>query len=85
MKLPPLFMEMWSFETRHCLNFNMQRRKRHDVTNDVKGNFLICGLVGCMKNMLDLSNILFYYPKHVCNEICRKVATDSFVPEVCMI
>ena len=53
-------MEMWSFETKHCLNFNAQHRKRHDVTNDVKVKFLICGLVGCMKNMLVVSNIFFY-------------------------
>ena len=59
MKLSLLFMEIWSFETIHCLNFNMQRQKRHDVTNDVKVNFLICGSVGCMKNMLFLANLLF--------------------------
>ena len=41
MKLSPLFMEIWSFETIHSLNFNMQRQKRYDVTNDVKANFLI--------------------------------------------
>ena len=85
MKLSPLFMEMWSFETIHCLNFNTHCRKRHDVTNDVKYNFLICRLVGCMKNMLGVSNICFYYPLHVCNGICRKVDTDSFLPDVCMI
>ena len=62
MKLSPLFMEMWSPETIHCLNFNSQRQKRHDVTNNVKVNFLIYALVGCMKNMLVLSNVLFYYP-----------------------
>ena len=50
-------MEIWSFETIHCLNFNMQRQKRHDVTNDVKVNFLICGFVGRMRNMLVLVNI----------------------------
>ena len=59
MNLSPLFMEIWSFETVNCLNFNTQRQKRHDVTNDVKVNFLICGLVGCMKHMLFLANILF--------------------------
>ena len=59
MKLSPLFMEMWSFETIHCLNFNTQNQKRNDVTNDVKINFLICGLVGCLKNMIVLSNIFF--------------------------
>ena len=41
MTLSQLFMEIWSFETIHCLNFNTQRQKRHDVTNDVKVNFLI--------------------------------------------
>ena len=59
MKLSPLLMEVWSFETIHCLNFNTQRQKRHDVTNDVKVHFLICGFVGCMKNMLFLANLLF--------------------------
>ena len=80
MKLSPSFMEIWSFETIHCLNFNTQRQKRHDVTNDVKVNFLICGFVGCMKNMLLLAYLLFYYPLHVCNRIRRKVDTDSFLP-----
>ena len=41
MQLSPLFLEIWSFETIHGLNFNTQRQKRHDVTNGVKGNFLI--------------------------------------------
>ena len=59
MKLSPLFMEIWSFETIHCLNFNTQRQKRHDVTNDVKVYFLICGFVERMKNMLFLANLLF--------------------------
>ena len=80
MKLSPLFMEIWSFETIHCLNFNTKRQKRHDVTNDVKVNFLICGFVGCMKNMLLLANLLFYYPQHVCNRIRRKFDSDSFSP-----
>ena len=62
MKLSPLFMEIWSFETIHGLKFNTQRQKRLDVTKDVKVNFLICGFVGCMKNMLLLANLLFYYP-----------------------
>ena len=60
MSLSPLFMEIWSFETIHCLNFNTQRQKRHDVTYDVKVNFLVCGFVGCMKNMLFLANLLFF-------------------------
>ena len=60
MKLSPLFIEILSFETIHCLNFNMQRQKRHDVTNDVKVNFRICGFVRCMKKMLFLANILFF-------------------------
>ena len=62
MKLSPLFMEIWPFETIHRLNFNAQRQKRCDVTNDVEVYFLICGFVGCMKNMLFLANLLFYYP-----------------------
>ena len=85
MKLSSLFMEIWYFETINCLNFYMQRQKRHDVTNDFKVNFLICGFVGCMKNVLFLANILFYYPKHVSNRIRRKVDTDSFLPKFCMI
>ena len=80
MKLSPLFMEIWSFETIHCLNFNTQRQKRHDVTNDIKVNFPICGFVGCMTNMRLLANLLFYYPYYVCNRIRRKVDTDSFLP-----
>ena len=85
MKLSPLFMEIQSFETIHCLKFNTQRQKRNDVTNDIEVNFLICSFVGCMKNVLFLTNILFYYPWHVCNGIRRKVDTDSFLPKVCMI
>ena len=86
MKLSPLFMEIWPwkyglYETIHCLNVNTKRQKRHDVTYD----FLICGFVGCMKNMLILANIMFYYPLHVCNGIRRKVDTDSFLPRICMI
>ena len=62
MKLSPFIMEIWSFETIHCLNLKTQRQKRHDVTNGVKVNSLICGFVGCMNNMLFLSNIRIYYP-----------------------
>ena len=63
MKLSSFFMEISSFETIHCLNFNnTQYQKRHDVTNDVKVTLLICGFVGCMKNMLFIANVLFYYP-----------------------
>ena len=62
MKLSPLFMGIWSFETTHGLNFNMQRQKCYAVTNDVKFNFLIYGFAGCMKNMLFLANIVFNYP-----------------------
>ena len=78
-------MEIWSFETIHCLNFNMQPQKRHDVTNDVKVNFLICVFVECIKYMLFLAYIHFYYPYHACNGIHREVDTDSFLPKVCMI
>ena len=85
MKLSQLFIEIWSFETIHRLTFNTHSQKRHDVTNDVQVNFLICGFAGCMKSMLFLANILYYYPYHVCNGICGKVDTDSFLPKVCMI
>ena len=84
MKLSPLFMEIWPFETINRLNFNTQRQKSYDVTNDVKVNFLICGFAGCMINILS-HDILLYYPKYVCNGIRRKVDTVSFLPKVCMI
>ena len=66
MKFSQLFTEIWSFETIHCLNFNTQRQKRHDVTNDVRVNFLISGFVGCMKNMLFLANLLFFIILSMC-------------------
>ena len=40
MKSSPLFMKILSFETINCLNYNMQRQKRHTVTKGVKVNFL---------------------------------------------
>ena len=58
-------MNLWSFETIHCLNFNTQRQKRHGVTNDVKVNFLICRFVWCMENTICLDNILFFLIKCV--------------------
>ena len=88
MKLSPFYMEIWSFETIHRLNFNTQHQKHHDVTNDVKVTFLICRFVGCMKNMPILANILFYHSKnneHVCNGIRRKIDIDSVLSTVCMI
>ena len=53
-----------------------QHQKGHDVTNEIKVNFLICEFIGCMKSMLFLANIPFYYPQHVCNKIrfCREFA-----------
>ena len=66
MKLSPLFIEIWSFETIYCLNFNTQRQKRHDVTNDVNVNFLNCGLVGASKNVLFLASILFFIILSMC-------------------
>ena len=59
-KLSPFFMEIWSFEHIHSLNFNIECQKCHDNANDVKVNFLIYRFVGCMKNMLFLANILFF-------------------------
>ena len=52
MKLSPLFMEVWSFETIQYFNFNTQRQKRYDVTNDVKVNFLIYGFARCIKHAI---------------------------------
>ena len=78
MKLSPLFIEICSFETVHCLNFNTQCQKRHDVNNDMKVNLCVCGFVRCMKNMLFLANILVYYPEQMCNCICRNIDTDPF-------
>ena len=79
MKLSRLIMEIWSFETIHCLNFNMQRQKRHDVTNDVKVNFLICGFVRCMKNMLLIANLLFFIILSMCAiEFAEKLTLIHF-------
>ena len=46
MKLSPLFMEIWSFETIHSLSFNMECQKCHEVTNDFKVNSLFAVLSG---------------------------------------
>ena len=59
-----LFLSSWilvttTFETIHCVNLNTQRQKRHDVTKNVKFNFLTCGLGRCMKKHAILANILF--------------------------
>ena len=78
MMLSPLFMEIWSFETIHCLNFYSQRQKRHEVTNDVKVNFLICGFVGCMKNMLLLANLLFIILSMCAIEFAEKLTLIHF-------
>ena len=79
MKLSPLFMEIWSFETIHCLNFDMQRHKIHDVTNDVKYYFLIFRFVGRMKNMLFLDNILFFIILSMCAmEFAEKLTLVDF-------
>ena len=72
-------MEIWFFETIHYLNFKTQRQKRHDVTNDVKANFLICGLVGCMKNLHFLANILLCIIISMCTmEFAKKVTLINF-------
>ena len=81
MKLSSLFMEIWSFKTIHCLNFNMQYYKHHDVTNEVKVNFLICGFVVCMKNMLFLANILFIICSMCAMEIAEKLTMIHFCIE----
>ena len=82
MKLSPLFMQIWSFETIHSLNFNTQRQKRHDVANDVKVNFLICGFARFMKNMLFLAYILFYIILSMCEmELVEKLTLIHFCPK----
>ena len=63
----------------------MQRQKLHDVTNDVKVKFLICGFVGCMRNMLFLANILFIILSMCSMELAENVDADSFLPYVCII
>ena len=45
MKSSSLYMEIWSFETIQCLNYHTQRQTRHDVTKEVKVNFLYSGLL----------------------------------------
>ena len=52
-------MEILSFETIDCLNYNMKRQKRHDVSKDVKVNFLVLGFIGCIKSILFLDIIYF--------------------------
>ena len=49
------------FKTIHCLNFNMQRQERRDVTNDVNANFLIRVAVMCMKYMFVIGNIILNF------------------------
>ena len=71
-------MEIWYFETIHCLNFDTQRQKCHDVTNDVKVNFLICKFVWCMKNMLFLANILFIILSMCAMELAEKLTPIHF-------
>ena len=81
MKLSPLFMEIWSFETIHCLNFNTQRQKCYDVTNDVKVNFLIYKFAGCMKNMLFLATYFFIIPSMFAMEFAEQLTLIHFCPK----
>ena len=78
MKLSPLFMEIWYFETIHGLNFNTQHQKRYDITNGVNVNFLIWGYVGSMKNMLFLANILFIVLSMCAMEFPEKLTPVHF-------
>ena len=59
MKLSPLFMEIWSSETIHCVKLNTQRQKPHDVTNDVKLNLLTCRFFVCMNKCYFLQTYFF--------------------------
>ena len=71
-------MEIWSFETFHCLNVNTQSQKRHGVTNDAKVNFLIGEFVGCMKNMPFLANILIINLSTCAMEFAEKLTPYFF-------
>ena len=59
----------------------MQRQKRHDITNGVKVNFLICGFVGCMKNMLFLAKILFIVLSMCAMDFAEKLTPIHFCLE----
>ena len=71
-------MQIWSFETLKCLNFSMQRQKRHDITNDVKVYFLICGFARWMKNMLFLARLLFIILSMCAMEVLEKLTLINF-------
>ena len=78
-----LFMELWSFETMQCLNFKMQRQKRHDVINDVNVTFLVWEVARCMKNMLFLANKLFFIILTMCTmELVEKMTLIHLYTEV---
>ena len=82
MKLSQLFLEIWSFETIHCLNLNTQRQKRYDVTNDVKVKFLISGFAGCISFMLFLANIQYFFIiLSMCAEFAEKLTLIHFCPK----
>ena len=78
MKLSPLFMEIWSFETVHCLNFNTQCQKHHDVTNDVKVNLMICGFVGYIKTCYFLLTYFFIILSMCAMEFADKLTLIHF-------
>ena len=71
-------MEIWSFESKHCLNLNMQCQKRYDVTNDAKVKFLICAFVRCKKNILFLANIFFIILSMCAVEFAEKLTLVHF-------
>ena len=81
MKLSPLFMEIWSFETIHCLNFNTQRQKRYDVTNDVRANFLILRICRVHDKYAISANILFYILSMCAMEFAEKLTLIHFCPK----
>ena len=66
-------MEIYSFETIHCLNFITQGQKLYNVTNDVKIKLLICGFARCIKNMLFLATILFIILSMCAMEFAEKL------------
>ena len=74
-------MEILSFETIDCLNYNIKRQKRLDVSKDVKVNFLVLGFIGCIKSILFLDIIYFFILSMWAMEFAEKMALINFCLE----
>ena len=78
MNLSPLFTEIWSFKTIHFINFNMQRQKRHGVTNDVEVNLMTHGFVGCMQSCYFLLTYVLIILSMCAMELAEKFTLIHF-------